>query len=99
MGRRGEIVIVSVAPGQHFSLPNLRGYFSDNSPRISFYVFNSPKSTGRRSLRLPYIPETSENAFKRLLGAKKRKSRKSTRAQRRSQIVGQHRNVISATRH
>ena len=61
-------------------LPGNARKFSDNSRRISFYVFNSPKSTSRRGLRLPKVAEIADNAFKRALGAKKRKSRKGHRA-------------------
>jgi hypothetical protein len=85
---RGEIVTVSMATGQHSSLPGLRANFSDNSHRISSYVLHSPKSTSRTSLPLPPMAEIKGNAFKRLPGAKKRKSRK-----------GQHGNAIFATSH
>src|SRR5580692_5096606 len=65
---RGENLSVSIGR-------NFRKFFS-KSHRISFCVLHSPKSTRRTTLRLPDIPETSENAFKRVPGAKKRKSRK-----------------------
>ncbi len=75
--------------------------FFGNSHRISFCVLNSPKSARRRGLCRPPTAEISEIAFKRVLGAKKRKSRKgpglTPGRDRRMQIVGRHGNVISAT--
>jgi len=72
-------VITPSVQGRGFRVPGPRAHFSRNSRRISFCVLNSPKSTRRTGLRLPYIPENSENAFKRVLGAKKRKSPKKAR--------------------
>jgi hypothetical protein len=75
--------VVETAPAVFTVISNFRsgprGHFSGNSHRISFCVLNSPKSARRMTLRRPSTAEISEIAFKRVPGARKRKSRKDTR--------------------
>ena len=51
----------------------VEGFF-DKSRRISFCVLQPPKTARRKGLRLPYMAEFSENAAKRVPGAKNGKS-------------------------